>query len=194
MWMQRKQLIILITSKNLIIDNPIMGLLNRGRQAYLFFYERNDKMIESNINTVTPLGTNTSSLAFTTDSIRTRSSTCQGWLNHTQGSANYDILEGGLYEVTTNITASSATAGTLAFGIFNNGELIPGSLMAETIAAADDLANVGTQTTIQVCCKGDANVSIRSVPAVPTPTAPETPTDTEVPIIVNANITISRLA
>lgn len=151
-------------------------------------------MIESNINTVTPLVANTDSVAFSTDSIRTRSSTCCGWLNHSEGSANYDILNGGIYEVDVNITASSATAGVIAFQLFKNGEPIPGTLMAETLAAAGDYANLGVESKIQVCCRGDANISLRSVAAVPTPTDPTTPIVTQVPIIVNANLSIARLA
>ena len=151
-------------------------------------------MIVSIINTVTPLTSNDSSVSFTTDSIRTRSSTCCGWLNHDEGSANYDILEGGYYEVDVNITASSATAGVIAFQLFKNGEPIPGTLMAETLAAADDYANLGVEAKIRVCCRGDDNISLRAIPAVPTPTDPITPIETEVPIIVNANLSISRIA
>ena len=151
-------------------------------------------MIESNINTVTPLASNSSSVSFTTDSIRTRSSTCCGWLNHDEGSANYDILEGGYYEIDVNITASSATAGVIAFQLFKNGEPIPGTLMAETLATAGDYANLGVESKIRVCCRGDANISVRSVPAVPTATDPTTPIVTQVPIIANANFSIARIA
>lgn len=147
-------------------------------------------MIESNINTVTVLSSNTDSVTFATDSIRTCDSTCRGWLNHDEGSANYDILNGGLYSVSTNITASSATAGVVAFQLYKNGEPIPGTLMAETLTAAGDYANLGVKTNIRVCCRGDANISLRSVPAVPTPTDPVTPIATQVPIIINANIVL----
>lgn len=147
-------------------------------------------MIESNINTVTALSSNSDSVAFTTDSIRTNDATCRGWLNHDQGSANYDILNGGLYSVSTNITASSATPGVVAFQLYKNGEPIPGTLMAETVTAADDYVNLGVKTNIRVCCRGDANISLRSVSAVPTPTDPVTPITTQVPIIVNANIVL----
>lgn len=151
-------------------------------------------MIESIINTVTPLASNNSSVSFTIDSIRTRSSTCCGWLNHDEGSANYDILEGGYYEIDVNITASSATAGVIAFQLFKNGEPISGTLMSETLAAADDYSNLGVEAKIRVCCRGDANISLRAIPAVPTPTDITTPIVTQVPIIVNANLSIARLA
>jgi hypothetical protein len=78
--------------------------------------------------------------------------------------------------------------------LFKNGEPIPGTLMAETLAAADDYANLGVEAKIKVCCRGDANISVRSVPAVPTATDPTTPIVTQVPIIANANFSIARIA
>ena len=108
-------------------------------------------MIQSFINSVIPLTANDSSVQFQTDCIRTNS--CQGchtWLCHNQGSANYDIIKGGLYEIDFNATVSSAASGVVAFALFNNGEQIPGTLMAETLAAAGDYANIGINKKIKV--------------------------------------------
>ena len=66
--------------------------------------------------------------------------------------------------------------------------------MIETLATAGDYANIGITKDIKVCCKGDANISVRSIPAVATPTAPTTPIETQVPIIASANLTIDRIA
>lgn len=150
-------------------------------------------MIQSFINVITNLASNTSSVAFQEDCIRTGSCQGNGWLCHSRGSANYDIVCGGLYEIDFNATISSATAGVVAFQLFNNGEPIPGTLMAETLAAAGDYANIGINKKIKVCCNGDANISVRAVPAVPTATDPTTPIVTQVPIISNANLSITRI-
>lgn len=150
-------------------------------------------MIESNINTVTALSSNADSVAFANDSIRTPDSTCCGWLNHEEGSANYDILNGGVYSASVKILASSAAAGVVAFQLYKNGEPIPGTLMAESLSAAGDFATMSVKTNIKVCCRGDANISLRAVPAVPTPTDPVTPITTQVPIIINANIVLDRV-
>lgn len=152
-------------------------------------------MIQSYINTVTPLTANDSSVQFQKDCIRTNS--CNGyrsWICHNQGSANYDITQGGLYEIDFNASISSATAGVVAFALFNNGEQIPGTLMAETLATAGDYANIGVDKKIRVCCNGNANISVRAVPAVPTPTDPTTPVETQIPIIVSANFSITKKA
>ena len=149
-------------------------------------------MIQSYLNRITPLIANTDSVQFNTDCIRTNG--CNSWLCHNVGSANYDIVCGGIYEITFNASVSSATAGEVAFALFSNGEEIPGTRMVETLAAAGDYANIGITKDIKVCCKGDANISVRSIPAVATPTDPTTPIVTQVPIIASANLTIDRIA
>lgn len=150
-------------------------------------------MIQSFINTTTPLTSNDASVVFQKDCIRTNSCCgCRSWLCHTEGSSNYEIVNGGIYKINFNATVSSASAGIIAFALFNNGEQIPGTLMAETISAAGDYANIGINKEIRVCCKGNANISMRAVPFVPTATAPATPIATQIPIIGNANLVIDR--
>ena len=150
-------------------------------------------MIQSFINTTTSLASNSASVVFQKDCIRTNS--CCGyrsWLCHNEGSANYDIVNGGIYKVSFNATISSATAGVVALALFNNGEQIPGTLMAETIAAVGDYANVGINKEVRVCCNGNANISVRAVPVISSATTPTTPVVTEAPVIVNANLVIDR--
>ena len=150
-------------------------------------------MIQSFINTITTLASNLASVVFPRDCIRTNS--CKGynsWLCHNEGSANYEIVSGGQYRINFNATVSSATAGVVAFALYNNGEMIPGTLMAETLAAAGDYANIGITKEIKVCCKGNTNISVRAVSTVPTTTDPTTPITTQIPIIANANLVIDR--
>lgn len=150
-------------------------------------------MIQSFINTLTALTSNSASVVFNKDCIRTNS--CCGhrsWLCHNEGSANYDIVNGGIYEINFNASVSSATIGTIAFALFNNGEQIPGTLMIETISAADDYANIGITKKIRVCCNGNANISVRAVPAVASVTTPTTTITTQTPIIGSANLVIDR--
>lgn len=150
-------------------------------------------MIQSQVNTITPLTSNTSSIQFPIDDLRTKSCSGFGWLCHSEGSGNFEITQGGIYEINFNATVSSATAGVVAFALFNNGEQIPGTLMAETLAAAGDYANIGINKKIKVCCNGNSTISVRAVPAVPTATDPTTPIVTQIPIIASANLSISRI-
>lgn len=83
-------------------------------------------MIQSYINTPITLTSNDSSVAFQTDCIRTNSCNgCNSWLCHNQGSANYTITKGGIYDIDFHASVSSATGGVIALALFNNGEIIP---------------------------------------------------------------------
>lgn len=150
-------------------------------------------MIQSYINEITNLAGNTSSVQFDEDCIRTGSCQGNGWLCHNRGSANYDIVCGGLYEIDFDASISSAAAGVLAFALFSNGEEIPGTRMVTTLATAGDYANIGINKKYKVCCNGNANISVRSIPSVPTPTDPATPIVTQTPIIASANFSLTRL-
>ena len=121
------------------------------------------------------LASNSSTLSFANDDVRSRKANCCGWLQHTHGSPIYKILDGGLYEVSFNANVSSATAGTVALGLYQDGVLVPGTTVIAEIATAGDFYNVSFDKLIEVCCRADANLTIASVPSVLTgDTAPFT--------------------
>ena len=150
-------------------------------------------MIQSVLEPITILSSNLSAISFTSDDYRSRSANCCGWLQHMEGSPLYKILEGGTYKVSFNANVTSATAGTVAFGLFEDGILIPGTTVIAEVATAGDYYNISFDKLIKVCCRGDATLTVASVPSVLTgATIPGTPTDTEIPIIQNANISIVK--
>lgn len=152
-------------------------------------------MIQSYLETLTLLPSNASPISFERDCIRTRSASCQGWLQHSQGLPLYKILEGGNYEVTFNANISSDTAGVVAFGLYEDGILLPGTTVIETIAAAGDFMNVSFTKVVPICCRGDATLTVQSVPSVITgPSTAPVATATQIPTIQNANLTITRKA
>lgn len=152
-------------------------------------------MIQSYLEQPFALSSNEASLNFQTDCIRSRGANCCGWLQHNEGSPIYKIIEGGLYEITFNANVTSATAGQVALALYMDGQIVPGTTVIEDIATAGNYSNVAFTKIIKVCCKGNAALSIASVPSVLTgATLPGTPTDTEIPIIQNANFTITRKA
>jgi len=142
------------------------------------------------------LTSNTASVPFATVDLRTRSAmNCCGFINHNEGSALFSILDGGLYEVTFNANVTSATAGQVALALFADGVQILGTEMDAVIAAPGDFENISFDKKIRVCCKGTVNLAITSLPTV-TYSGGATPviTDTEIPIIKNAEISVTRLA
>lgn len=142
------------------------------------------------------LTSNTASVPFAITDLRTRSAmNCCGFVNHNEGSALFSILDGGVYEVTFNANITSATAGNVALALFADGVQIAGTEMDATIATAGDWENISFDKKIRVCCKGTVNLAITSLPTT-TFSGTGTPaiTDTEIPILKNANFAIERLA
>lgn len=150
-------------------------------------------MIQSVLETITPLVSNSSAVAFTYDDVRTRKANCCNWLQHNEGSPIYKILEGGIYEVSFNANVTSATAGTVALGLFQDGILIPGTTVIAEVATAGDYYNVSFDKLIKVCCRGDSTLTVQSVPNVVTgATLPGTPVVTQIPVLQNANFSITK--
>lgn len=83
-------------------------------------------MIQSVRELPITLTSNTASLTFTDDDVRTRScNCCNGWLCHQEGSPLYQLLEGGYYQIDFNANVSSTTAGVVALGLYADGVLVP---------------------------------------------------------------------
>ena len=154
-------------------------------------------MIQSVLEPITILTSNTSAVTFVDDDIRTRRANCycNGWLQHNEGSPIYKILEGGIYEVSFNANVTSATAGTIALALFQDGQIVQGSTVIAEVATAGDYYNVSFDKLIKICCRGDATLTVASVPNVLTgATLPGTPTVTEIPVVQNANLSIIKKA
>ena len=141
------------------------------------------------------LTSNTSAISFADTDLRTASANCfNGWLNHNEGSATFNILGGGIYEIEFNANVTSATAGNVALAIFADGVQLPGTEM-DTPVESGIYTNVSATKKVRVCGRGTVTITVQSVPTITYSGdgAPET-TDTEIPIIKNANISIERLA
>ena len=140
------------------------------------------------------LTSNTSPITFADTDLRTASANCfNGWLNHNEGSATFNILGGGIYEIEFNANITSATAGVVGLAIFADGVKLAGSEMNSVVATANQYDNVSTTKKIRVCGRGSVSITIASVPTISSGT-PVVVTDTQIPIIKNANISIERLA
>lgn len=152
-------------------------------------------MIQSIINSLKILQSNSSAIDFDTTDVRTRRANCCGWLSFNDGSPLYKLLDGGLYEVSFNANVTSATAGTVALALFQDGQIVQGSTVIAEVVTPGDYYNVSFDKLIKVCCRGDVTLTVQSVPNVLTgATLPGTPTVTEIPVIQSANISITKKA
>lgn len=148
-------------------------------------------MIQSVSEQITQLPSNSAPITFTRDCIKTRS-TCN-WLCHQQGSPLYKIKQGGNYKVTFNVNGTSTAAGVIAFGLYADGVLVPGTTVIADIATAGSYYNVSFDKIVPICCGTSTTLTVASVPSVLTGVTPAT-TVTQVPTIQNANLTLARLS
>lgn len=152
-------------------------------------------MIQSVLEPITTLTSNSAAVPFANDDVRTRSANCCNWLQHDEGTPIYKILDGGLYKVSFNANVTSSVAGTIALGLYDDGVLVPGTTVLAQITTAGDYVNVSFDKILRVCCRGSATLTVASVPSVLTgATTPGTTTVTEVPVIQNANFSIVKKA
>lgn len=141
------------------------------------------------------LPTNTSDITFSNDELRTRSATCQGWLNHTEGTSQYTILGSGnccqpsVYRVTFNANVTGATAGSIEIGLKENGTAVVGASVNEVVTP-DEYQNVSFTKLIRLCPRENVTLTVGSVPAVSgvTPAV-----ETVAPTIKNANLIIEKV-
>lgn len=153
-------------------------------------------MIETIINTPKVLLTNSSPLTYDGISALTRCTPCcnGGWLSYQNGSPIFKILGNnytGYYDAVFTGTISSAVAGTVALGLYEDGVLLPDTVRSVTVDA-DGLGTIAIVKSLKLCPKGMTSISIQSVPSVVTPSDPTTPIETEAPIVVSGTFRIDR--
>ena len=149
-------------------------------------------MIESVQELELTLTSNTAPVPFSDTDLRTASANCfNGWLNHNEGSPTFNIVSGGIYEVEFNANVTSATVGVVGLGIFADGIKLNGGEANAVVATAGEYSNVSIKKYIRVCGRGNVTITVNSVPTI---TYNDIVTDTEIPIIKNANISIKRYA
>lgn len=153
-------------------------------------------MIQSYLRNLVLLPNNESALSYERDCIRTRGANCCGWLQHSEGSPLYKILTGGRYKISFNANVSAATAGQVAFQLFMDGQPIPGSLVIAYIGTAGTYQNIAFNKVINVCCRGNATLTIQEVPSVlaGTSVAASVPTATQPALVQTSNLIIEKIA
>ena len=154
-------------------------------------------MIQTIINEPITLPSNSSPITFDITNIRTRCAYCcnGGWLDYQNGNPIFKIFGNnynGYYNINFSASVSSATAGVVAIGLYEDGVLIPDTVRAVTIGAADDYETVSFNKKLKICPRGNTSITVGSVASVPTPSTPATPIVTQIPIITNATFNIAR--
>lgn len=153
-------------------------------------------MIQSTNDLIQILATNTSDVVFANDELRTRSATCSGWLNHTEGTSQYTILGNGnccqpsVYEITFNANVTGAEAGSIEIALKENGTPVVGA-SANEVVTPDEYQNISFTKLIRLCPRENVTLTIGSVPAVSN-VIPAI--ETVAPTIKNANLIIRKIS
>lgn len=142
------------------------------------------------------LTTNTSDITFSNDELRTRSATCRGWLNHTEGTSQYTILgsgncnQPGLFRVTFNANVTGEDAGPIEIALKENGTPVVAASVNEEVTP-DEYQNISFTKMIRLCPRENVTISIGSVAAV---SGVVPAVETVPPTIKNANLIIEKVS
>lgn len=146
---------------------------------------------------ITPeiLTSNTDNINFSTIDVRSRSANCCGWLQYTPGGSEFTIIGGGLFEVSFNANVSSDTAGIVALSLKTaTGTDVEGTEVDAEVTTPGNYINVSFTKLIRVCPRVNTTIAVGSLPATITGTTTLTNTDTQIPVVKDANIIIRKLA
>ena len=131
----------------------------------------------------------------TTGTRRTRSATCSGWLNHTEGTSQFTILGNGncnsanVYDITFNANVTGAAAGPVEIALKENGTPVVAA-SANAVVTPGEYTNISFTKRIRLCPRENVTITIGSVPAVSgvTPAV-----DTVAPTVKNVNLVIEKV-
>ena len=137
------------------------------------------------------LTSNTDDINFTTIDVRTRSASCNGWLQYSNGSNNFTIIGGGIYKISFNANVTSATTGQVALAVKSNGNDIEGTEVDTQVTTANSYRNVAFTKVLSLCPRTNTTISIGSLATIGGVTPAVA---TQIPTIKDANLIIERIA
>ena len=142
------------------------------------------------------LTSNSASLPFADTDLRTNSANCfNGWLNHNEGSAQFNIVAGGIYDISFNANVTSATAGNVAIALKTaTGTDVEGTEMDAEVTTAGNYVNISFTKLLRICPRVNTTIAVGSLPATITGTTTPVNTTTEIPVIKDANLIIEKIA
>lgn len=135
---------------------------------------------------------NTDNVKYNAIALRTNSAQCfNGWLGFNLDNPQFNILAGGIYEVTFNANVTSAEVGNFGIALFADGNQLSGTEMDGIISTAGVWKNVSFTKRIRVCPRGNVSLVVKSVP---TTSYNGTVTDTQIPTLKNVNVIVERIS
>ena len=137
------------------------------------------------------LTSNTDNINFSTIDVRTRSATCNGWLQYMNGGSDFTVIGGGRFKISFNANVTSETAGSVALALKSSlGSDVEGTEM-DAVVTPGEYTNISFTKVIEVCPRVNTTFAVGSIPAIGGVTPAVT---TEIPTIKDANLIIEKIA
>jgi len=146
---------------------------------------------------VTPeiLTSNIDNINFDTVDLRSRTANCCGWLQYMPGGSDFTIIGGGLFEVSFNANVSSETAGLVSLALKTaTGTDVEGTEMVAEITTSGNYVNISFTKLLKICPRVNTTIAIGSLPSTITGTTTLTNTETQIPVVKDANLIIRKVA
>lgn len=146
---------------------------------------------------ITPelLTSNTDNINFDTVDLRTNSANCCGWLQYMPGGSDFTIIGGGTFLVGFNANVTSDTAGIVALALKSaTGTDVEGTEMDAEITTPGNYVNISFTKLLRVCPRVNTTIAVGSLPSTITGTTTLTNTETEIPVVKDANLFIRKLS
>jgi hypothetical protein len=146
---------------------------------------------------ITPelLVSNTDNINFDTVDLRGRNANCCGWLQYMPGGSDFTIIGGGTFEVSFNANVTSETAGIVALALKTaTGTDLEGTEMDAEVTTPGNYINVSFSKLLKICPRVNTTIAVGSLPSTLTGTTTLTNTETEIPVVKDANFIIRKIA
>lgn len=141
------------------------------------------------------LTSNTDNINFDIVDLRSRTANCCGWLQYMPGGSDFTIIGGGLFEVSFNANVTSETAGLVSLALKSaTGTDVEGTEMVAEVTTPGNYINVSFTKLLRICPRVNQTIAVGSLPATITGTTTLTNTETEIPVVKDANIIIRKVS
>ena len=141
------------------------------------------------------LTSNNDNINFDTVDLRSRTANCCGWLQYMNGGSDFTIIGGGTFKVSFNANVTSDTAGIVALALKTaTGTDLEGTETDAEITIPGNYVNISFNKLIRICPRVNTTIAVGSLPATLTGTTTLTNTETQIPVIKDANLIIEKIA
>ena len=141
------------------------------------------------------LTSNTDNINFDIVDLRSRTANCCGWLQYMPGGSEFTIIGGGVFEVSFNANVTSETAGLVSLALKSaTGTDVEGTEMVAEVTTPGNYINVSFTKLLRICPRVNQTIAVGSLPATITGTTTLTNTETEIPVVKDANIIIRKVS